>query len=123
MAQENVAWLGPSVCDQANQGKQSEAIGTQPNLSAAIRALNCFYSACWWSSHRKILTYENLQQPTTTYYSLKIFLAPDLCLTRSRPNPTNPEYSRPIQTKNIFDGVTLVPEKWSVLSSSRPSAP
>ena len=64
-----------------NQGKESEAIGGYPNLSEPIRTLKCFYSACWWSSHRKILTYENLQQPTTTYYSLKIFLAPDLSLT------------------------------------------
>src|SRR5437764_5054552 len=49
-----------------------------------LKTLKCFYSACWWSSHRKILTYENLQQPTTTYYSLKIFLAPDLCLMPPR---------------------------------------
>ena len=95
VAQENVASLGPSVGEQAKSGKESEAIGTQPKLSAAIRTLNSFYSACWWSSQRKILSYENLQQPTTTYYSLKICLAPDLCVTRSRPIQSIPDQSRP----------------------------
>src|SRR5437016_11006254 len=37
-------------------------VKTEPNHPS-----ECFYRACWWSSHRKILTYENLQQPTTTY--------------------------------------------------------
>ena len=43
MAQENVDRLGPSVCDQANQDKESEAIGTHPKLSEAIRRLKCFW--------------------------------------------------------------------------------
>src|SRR5438270_6628602 len=56
-----------------NQGKESEAIGGYPKLSEPIRTLKCFYSACWWSSHRKIPTYDNLQQPTTAlkYLSLR----------------------------------------------------
>ena len=84
-----------------NQDKESEAIGGYPKLSEPTRTLKMFLQCLLVSSHRKILTYDNLQQPTTTYNSLKIFLAPDLCLTRSRPNRTKPEQSRPIQTKNI----------------------
>ena len=84
-----------------NQGKESEAIGGYPNLSEPIRTLKMFLQCLLVSSHRKILTYDNLQQPTTTYDSLKIVLAPDLCLTRSRPNRTKPEQSRPNRTKKI----------------------
>src|SRR2546430_594081 len=76
------------IPSKLNQGKESEAIGTHPKLSEPIRTLKCFWQLSQFSL-RKILTYENLRQPTTTYYSLKIFLAPDLCLTRSRPNPIN----------------------------------
>ena len=67
------------IPSKPNQGKESEAIGTHPKLSAAIRTLKCFWQLSQFSL-RKILTYENLRKPTPTYESLQIVLAAHISL-------------------------------------------